>query len=139
MAMTDLTMAAWQYDGRTLSTIVSIPFTSLKKTVQIEIVPEQSTLEKTSLLDGKIGKFKRVSKAVTALKAEAARENWWATLPNLVLGAEQTPTKIQYQPNKTEELLNQYETNWSSMLQQIQDHADIRDPVAQQYIRFLSE
>ncbi len=97
----------------------------------------QAATDAVALLDGKKGQFNRLSEAVYALKVEAARENWWATLPDSVLGVEQTPTKIYYAPEKALGLLQEYEGHWQKIFDDIRAHRDIRPEVAERYIRFL--
>ncbi len=127
----------WSYEGKTLSTNITIPEISCDTKIEIQVVFDQNTEENLMILNNKTGKFKRLSQVLEKLKIEAARENWWATIPNLVLKAEQTPTLIQYNPENTLQLLKDFEVNYEKMKQQILNHRDARKPVVLSLIDYL--
>lgn len=133
-----LTANNWQYDANKLANIVKLKNIDTRKNTTIELTTNKTLQQHQHLLLGKQGKFKRITQAVAALKIEAARENWWATLPDLVFGAEQTPVKIQYQPEQLLPLLQSFDSNYAEMLNQIKVHKDIRPEVANKYIHYLS-
>ena len=133
-----LSAEALRYDAEQLANIVDLSKVNATERLLIELSwsPQYAGLE--SMLDGKIGLFKRLTTAVSALKIEVARSSWWATLPNPILGAEQTPTKIGYDLNNVLPLLREFDKNISQFNDLIKSHKDARPEVAERYIRFLS-
>jgi len=127
------------YHAKSLLNEIVLPKLAVNQRIEISIVFEQALLSSEALLNGKIGQFNRVTKAVSDLKVEVARENWWATLPNMLLGAEQTPSKIDYTPENIIELLTNFDNNYHKMSGQIHAHKDIRTDVAKRYVRFLNQ
>lgn len=130
---------AISYEANQLANVITLPEMSADQAIQVELHTEKKHLEYAGLLDGKIGQFNRLSKAVADLKVEVARSSWWATLPNLVLGAEQTPTKINYDSTQLLPLLQTFNDNYEAMFPMIRAHKDARPEVAERYIRFLSK
>lgn len=127
----------WSYVGQSLSTRINIPKTNCAEKIEVLVTFDENVENSLELLNNKVGKFRRLSIILEKLKIEVARENWWATIPNLVLKAEQTPVMIQYNPDNTVSLLKDFETNYDTMKQEILNHIDARKPVAQSLIDYL--
>lgn len=128
-----------EYQAEQLANVIRLPEESAAKRLYVELITDKTLTSKKSLLFGKIGQFNRVRKAVADLKIEVARSSWWATLPNIVLGIEQTPTKIAYQKSKLLPLLESFDNNYPKMMPLIRAHKDARSEVAERYIQFLSK
>jgi len=71
------------------------------------------------------------------MKIEVARKNWWSLLPNPVLAAEQTPTRIQYNPTKIVALLEAFDKSTDEMKALILEHPDARSEVAKKLVKYL--
>lgn len=127
--------AGWHYDAQNLANVIELPEADTSQPWRVTFDHHR---EGDSLAQSKVGQFRRVSKAIADLKIEIARENWWATFPNVVFAAEQTPTKIAYQPGDAHMLLMQYDEHFKGLLKEITLHKDIRKPVADRYTAFLS-
>lgn len=134
-----LPTSAIHYDAQNLANVITLPELPADQPLTVKITHADQTLTHGAMLNGKIGQFKRLSKAVAALKIEVARSSWWATLPDLILGAEQTPTRISYLPQQTMQLIEQFDADYPRMFPLIRAHKDARPEVAERYIRFLSE
>ncbi|MEW7291876.1 glycoside hydrolase family 31 protein [Aquimarina sp. 2304DJ70-9] len=128
----------WTYSGKELSTIIYIPSTPVDKEINIKIQYDESIVGKEVLLNKKSLLFRRISTMVGDMKIEVARKNWWSSLPNPVLAAEQTATKIQYNPNKTIQLLEDFEKNIKEMKELILGHPDARKMISKKLVSYLA-
>jgi alpha-glucosidase (family GH31 glycosyl hydrolase) len=128
----------WTYNGRTLSASISIPKTAIKEKLNVEIHYNPEHLTQTALLNQKALLFRRISKIVGDMKVEVARKNWWSSLPNALLGAEQTPTRIQYNPTEIISLLKEFEVNLSKIKPLITQHKDARKEVGEKLFSYLA-
>ena len=72
------------------------------------------------------------------MKVEVARGSWWATIPNTVLKAEQTPVMMAYEPQSAKQLLESFDKDYEQMLQELGDHVNARPEVAAMWVRYLS-
>jgi len=102
---------SWRYDGQELMSSILIPSQSISSKIEIQITYFEDFLDKASLLNGKIGAFKRLQEVVRLMKVEIARENSWALLSDRVFAAEQVPTNISYNPKTITEQLEIFEKN----------------------------
>ncbi|GAA4271824.1 TIM-barrel domain-containing protein [Aquimarina gracilis] len=127
----------WSYDGQKLTTMIKVPLSSTNEEVKINIIYDENKHEKDMLLNEKQLLFRRVSKMVGDMKIEVARKNWWSSLPNPVLAAEQTPTRIQYNPNNIVSFLEDFERNFEEMKKLILEHPDARKEVAKKMVGYL--
>ncbi len=127
----------WSYDGKELTTIITIPSSSVNKEINVEVTYGDFISGKEVLLNQKKLLFRRISKMVGDMKIEVARKNWWSSLPNPVLAAEQTSTKIQYNPNEIITLLEAFEKNKDDMKALILNHPDARKKISEKLIAYL--
>ncbi|WP_373987250.1 TIM-barrel domain-containing protein [Duganella sp. BuS-21] len=128
----------WSYDGKTLSNVIRLSKRSTREKLEVVVSSAHSSAQQQQAVNGKLGMFARLSEATAQLKIEVARSNWWATLPQSVLGAEQTASKIAYQPQDALALLQQFDRNYPRMLEEIAVLADADPAVAARYVKFLS-
>ena len=125
----------WTYDTRNLEIKVVLPAISRKEAINVEVELEDSG---SQLLNGKKGQFERLSYAIGKMKVEVARGSWWATIPNTVLKAEQTPVMMAYEPQSAKQLLESFDKDYEQMLQELGDHVNARPEVAAMWVRYLS-
>ncbi len=134
---TESKKSQWSYDGKKLTTIINIPSSSVNGEIKVNVTYDESMYNKETLLNQKQLLFRRISKIVGDMKIEVARKNWWSSLPNPVLAAEQTPTRIQYNPNEIVQLLEDFEKNAEEMKQLIIEHPDARKEIAKRLVAYL--
>lgn len=129
---------SWHYEGKTQTVKVSISPQSIRKKLVVEVDKPHSFVQgQDSNLQGTSGFFRRLDRAMGDLKIEAARESWWATMPNSLLSLEQIPSKMSANPKNVETLLRGMNEALPKAMTDIRRHNDIREDVAQRYIGFL--
>ncbi|PWJ44637.1 glycoside hydrolase family 31 protein [Sediminitomix flava] len=133
------TEKSWTYDGQELSTSISIPAHSISEKLDIEITYSDEAVAKKSLLYGKPGQFKRLTKVIGLMKIEIARENWWALLSDRVFSAEQVPVNIDYNPESIVEQLELFDQNYEAMLLDMRKHRDARKQVTDKILMPLAQ
>ena len=125
----------WTYDAQNLEIKVILPTLSRSEAISVEVALDETTPQ---LLDGKKGQFARLSYAIGKMKVEVARDSWWATMPNSVLKAEQTPVMISYSPGQAQRLLRDFDNDYANMLNELGSHVNARKPVAAMWVKYLS-
>lgn len=86
--------ATWRYDASTLTTIISIPRTSVTDRVTVSVRPAAPPDESAALTDNVIGTLRRLRAAMDELN-----NTWpkgWA--PDVLVEAIQTPSRIEVTP-----------------------------------------
>ena len=129
---------SYSYDPHALETHIYLGPYSREEKLEIEVSYPMTLADMIKLTNGKKGEFRRIAHAVGQMKVEVARENWWATMPNAALKAEQTPVRISYSLKDAARLLQEYDSAYAEMLQALGEHPNARKEVAQSWVKYLS-
>jgi alpha-glucosidase (family GH31 glycosyl hydrolase) len=96
-----LARAAWHYEGNTLTSVISVPRSSVRQPVHIRVHRAAGSLARRTQLDGFPGAMTRLRSAYDALNASYPA-NW---APDPLIDAMQTGDRIAYHPkNATQEI-----------------------------------
>lgn len=118
----EIQSGSWFYNGATLTThIITTMLPCVNKT-EIVIRWDENYKEKEKILDGKIGLFNRFPKIIKMMKDEVNRRDAIANAPVLVLKAASLPTRIQYQPQKALQLLEEFDREYIDLIKQIMEY-----------------
>lgn len=112
-------VGTWTYHGAELTTRIFTPTFACSDTVEVLIRYSDQVKGKQKLLDGKMGLLGRLPGIVQMMKDEVNRHDQIANAPALVLKAASLATRIEYQPEKTLEYLQGYESSFRDMLREI--------------------
>jgi len=88
----------FHYSNNDLTSIISIPSTSIHKKIEVIVNFDISLEEQQTVLNGNKGFMKRIGFVTEKLKFAAATNDWGGTLPNLVYAFDNFNNIILYQP-----------------------------------------
>jgi alpha-glucosidase (family GH31 glycosyl hydrolase) len=97
----DQSRSAWRYDGNTLTTIISLPQTSVHQRVAVTVQPRAGALQEAELLNGVPGQLLRFKAAMDVLNTTWPQE--WS--PDELVAAYQAGNRISTKPESCEEEL----------------------------------
>jgi alpha-glucosidase len=105
----------WRYDGDSLTTIVSVPRTSVSQKVEVMVKTADSLKAAAGLLDGARGRLARLRTAMTIL------DNTWTKgwSPDSLIEASQTGRRIAYNPASAAQELQKLEKSMPTVRDEI--------------------
>jgi alpha-glucosidase (family GH31 glycosyl hydrolase) len=130
---------SWTYSGRDLQTRIHISSANCNSTLQIILTPDPANTGKEKLLEEGMTLFNRMPKVIEMLKYEISNVDWGAAIPDAILKIEQTPTRIQYNPQKAAQELMEMKKNLPAMLQALRNIADVDKAAMERIIKHLPE
>ena len=113
---------SWMYDASKLTTSFLTSMLACDKKTEIIIRWEGGAKGKENLLDGMPGLFGRLPKITKMMKDEVNRRDQIANAPALVLKTSGLPTRIQYQPEKAVDFLQEFDHERNDVIKQIMNY-----------------
>lgn len=106
----------WRYEGNTLTTLVTLPSSSVFQAQRVKLTPPPAWAKRSALLDAAAGRIARCAAAMHTL--EQAWPKGWA--PDLLIDAAQTGERIRLKPDTALTELERLEKNLPVIREQIQ-------------------
>ena len=113
---------SWSYSAESLTTQIITPMLPIDRRLNVTVRWPNEVKDTQHLLDGKAGLFGRLPKIAEMVKDEVNRRDNIANAPAALLKALSLPTRIQYQPERTMELLEEFDREYLPMLTSIMDY-----------------
>lgn len=110
---------SWNYIASKLTTSILTAKLPCDKKTEVIIKWNDKVKGKDNLFDGKIGLFGRIPKIIKLTKDEVNLRDGISNAPTPVLKFADLPTRIRYNPEKTVELLQEFENEKNELLRSI--------------------
>jgi hypothetical protein len=120
---TEMSAGHWTYEGPKLTTHVLTDVMPRDKKTEIVLHYPEGYDENSKILNGMVGVFSRLPRIVQMMKDEVNRHDQIANAPPLVLKAGSLPTRINYQPQKTVDYLQEFHAEYGALLRQVTNYA----------------